>query len=166
MKKYLLLVSGLMLVVMQSKIAAQTEPTSPGFSEKPTVPNEIQSALPQVGGEQFVSEIEPAESILSEEPFDAFLAESGYIVYPIEENCAVLQAKISKNPMVLHKEFIARRVKVLRRVDCRSSDGSVKGVLGKQFMIVSEIGSVSQFMVDLKDLHFVQDKDDALDNPK
>jgi hypothetical protein len=158
MKKQMLVLAG--LVAMQQQAFAQTT-GSPAHHQGPVL------ASSEEFEKNFIrSENEINQATLAQMPFDAFLAESGYVVYPIEENCAVLQAKVSKNPMVLHKEFIQRRVRVLRRVDGRSSDGAVKGVLGKQFMIVSEIGSVSQFMVDVKDLHFIQDKDQALDHPK
>ena len=159
MKKYTLVLAGL-IVAMPSEDFAETP--SPLHHRKGPVLSSSEEFQ-----KQFIrSESEINEDALAQLPFDAFLSGSGYIVYPIEENSSVLQAMVTKNPMVLRKEFVSRRVHVLRRVDGRSSDGSVKGVLGRQFMIVSDIGSVSQFMVDVKDLHFVQDKDQALNNLK
>ena len=160
MKKHTFVLASLMIVAMPSHDFAETG--SPAHHRKGPVLNSSEETA-----KQFIrSESEINETTLAEMPFDAFLTEAGYVIYPIEENSAVLQAKITKNPMVLRRDFVPRRVQILRRVDGRSSDGSVKGVLGKQFMVVSEIGSVSQFMVDLKDLHFVQDKDQVLNNSK
>lgn len=96
------------------------------------------------------------EAAVSQMSYDAFLTGSGYIVYPVEEDISLLQAKIERNPMILHKDFIPRRVRVLREVAGQ----------GKVFVMVSEIGSASIFMVNKKELHFVESQSDKLNDEK
>ncbi len=180
MKKYLLMATCLMMVATQSLSFAQTGGGSSGTGTSepetrtilvttnyavnfPAEP-EVSAASPKK--ESIRSEGDLDEAKLAEMPYDAFLSEAGYVVYPIEENGVKLQKSVSKNPMVLRREFISRRVHLVRRVDFRGTDGIENSVLGKQFMIVSEIGSTHNFMVNLKDLHFVQNKDEILDNPR
>jgi hypothetical protein len=164
MKKCTLAVGGLFAVALQGLAGGQIETVSGTSSDATIIQIKVPTATVESEKKWVRNGIDTRAS--SELPYDAFLTESGYTVYPVEENCAALHSQVDKNPMVLRKEYVPRRVRVVRRVDCRSADDSVKGVLGKQFMIVSEIGSVTFFMVDLKDLHFAQDKDEALDNPK